>query len=390
MDVKVIGLDESGKFGDNQIFFGQVELEEDFEADIFINNIMNTKNFFYKKEELRGWDSKKKVSICHSIMNKDLIRLHLFKLNPIEQNKIFADIFRYQANFLYHEREKLIEIYKGIKEIKDLSGIIAQFYHYRKPQYLPDFCIKSYSYLYIINRYCMKNINQEFLQRKDALIKVQIDGGNLFSYWWYDFITNKDKKEGLEEKIFINGIAHGDEYYLSLNLADLFSQTFHESPHNFFTYKIEDIIYDFNDLNISQDIFYEKFWGYLKNFYFKNRLLFIGNSEAFIIIPHLLHFKKRSIIYEPFRIKKNIEDYFRYFNIGPIEKNLVIHSKKLSKEDKSSIDYCQDLGLKIQCVDEFKDHYIDFCNYIQEASKYYDPETQRKVNDVLDKYKNYF
>lgn len=390
MKVKIIGLDESGKYGDQQIFFAQIEFNEEYEADLFINNILNTKDFFYRKIDLKGWNSQKKASVCQKIIKSGLIKLHFFKLNPIEQNKIFKDIFRLQAEFLYNEREKLIELYKGKKENKVISDLISQLYHYRKPYYLPDFCMKSYSFLYIVNRYCMKKETYDFLQSNDSLLKAQIDGGNIFSYWWYDFISNHPNKDILENRIHINGIPHGDEYYLSMNLADLFSQSFHETPHLFLTNKIEDITYNLNDLNFPKDLFYEKFWGYLKNFYFKDRILFVGESKAFGMIPHLLHFTKRSIIPEPFRIKKNIRDYFRYFKIGPIEKNLVIYSKKLSKEDKSNLDYCNNLGIKSQCVDELKDNFLEFGDFIEEATKYYSPEVQRKVQNTLNRYRSYF
>lgn len=366
MDIKIIGLDESGKYGDEQIYFSQIELKEESEADIFIDNILNSKDFFYKKSELQGWDSPKKSSICHRIIKKGLIKLNFYKLNPIEQNKIFKDAFKYQSQHLYNIRNRLIDIYNyqkksqalnqeanqeanqasGIEKLKDLSDLIAQLYHYRDAHYLPDFCMKSYSSLYIINRFFMKKINQEFLQNENSLIKAQIDGGNLFSYWWYDLISNHTQKDLLENKVFINGIPHGDEYYLSMNLANLFSQAFRENPHHFFSRKIEDIIYDFKDIQIPKMLFFDKFWRYLKNFYFKNRVLFIGTSNAFDIIPYILHFKKRGIIYEPFRIKDNIKDYFRYFKIGSIEKNLVIFSQKLKGIDKSNIDYCRDLGIK--------------------------------------------
>ena len=126
------------------------------------------------------------------------------------------------------------------------------------------------------------------------------------------------------------------------------------------------------------------------NFYFKNRLIFIGKSELFNIIPYLLHFKKRGVIYEPFRIQKKVSDYFKYFKIGPPEKNLVVYSQKLKKEDKLSIDYCKELGIITKPISEFKDQYSDFSNYLSEASKYYDSDVKRKVADVLKKYKNYF
>jgi len=390
MNVKIVGLDESGKYGDNQIFFSQIELNEEFEADIFIDNILNTKNFFYKDNELKGWDPIKKVNLCHKIINKGLIKLNFFKLNPIEQNKIFRDIYKFQAGFLYNEREKLIEIFEGNKESKDLSDIIAQLYHYREPHFLPDFCMKSYSYLYILYRFCCKETNTKFLQQENSLIKTQIDGGNLFSYWWKDFISNHNQKDLLENKLFINGISHGDKYYLSMNLADLFAKAFNERPQSFFRSKIEDVIYKFNDINCSKDLFYEKLWYYLKNPYFKNRILFFGQSEAFNLIPHLLHFKKRTIIYEPFHIKKNVEDFFRYFKIGPVKKNLVVYSKKLSKDHKKNVDYCEELGIKIMRIDELKDNFLDFYNFIEEATKYYDHEVHRKVQTILDKYKTYF
>ncbi len=390
MNVKIIGLDESGKFGDEQIFFSLIELKEESEADIFINNILNTNDFFYKKNDLKGWNKRKKCSVCHEIINKKLIKICFFKLSPVEQNKIFRDLFKYQANFLYDIREKLIQIHNKEKKVDELSPIISQLHHYRDYHYLPDFCIKSYSFLHITNKFCDIVSNDPFLQKSDTMIKVQIDGGNIFSYWWYNLLLTHDKKELLENKIFINGVSHGDQYFISMNIANLFSQAFRESPHAFFNHKIKDIEYNFNDIKFSKHQFFEEFWNYLKNFYFKNRLLFIGKSKAYTIIPHLLHLKNRSIIYEPFIIHEDIEDYFRYFKIGPINKNLVIHSHDLTRQDKINIDYCEDLGMKILRVEELKDNYLDFYNSISETTKYYGDSIQRKVQNVLDDYKSYF
>jgi hypothetical protein len=119
-------------------------------------------------------------------------------------------------------------------------------------------------------------------------------------------------------------------------------------------------------------------------------LLFIGNSELFRLIPHLLHFKKRSIIYEPFIIKKDIKDYFRYFKIGPPEKNLIVFSPNLKRQDKLNIKYCRDLGIETKSVDEFNEDNLDFSSFITEATDYYNSNVKRKVNDVLERYKNYF
>jgi len=354
---KIIGFDESGRTGNNQIFFCQVEFNEENEADLFINNIVEAKDFLFKKTELSGWDKKKKIRVCHNILKKNLIKIKFYKLNPIEQNKILHDIFKYQASFLFDERDKLIEIYKREKETRELSPLIAQLYHYRNPSYLPEFTIKSYAYLYILTRMCMVEKTYNFLQNEDYIIKAQIDGGNIFTFWWFEFLHNHDKKDLLENKLFINGIPKGDQYYLSMNLAGLFSSTFSEAPHSFFNFPIEDIKYNFNDINFPEDFFYERIWYYLKNFHFKKRLLFIGNSELFMLIPHLLHFKKRSIIYEPFIIKDDIKDYFRYFKIGPPEKNLIVFSHNLKRQDKLNIKYCRDLGIETKSVDEFNEDY---------------------------------
>ena len=390
MNTKIIGFDESGKIGDNQIYFSQIELNEENEPEIFIDNILNSKDFFYNERELRGWDYQKKGKICHNLVAKNLIKIKLYKLNSIEQNKILSDVFRYQASFLYKERDLMIEIFKKVKPVDSLSHIISQLSHYRDSSYFPDFCLKSYAYLYILDRYCKKQTTCNFLKEEDNLIKAQIDGGNIFSFWWFDLLNNHVNKEIVGKNMIINGISHGDQYYLSMNLAHLFSQVFRKSPHNFINYKIEDISYDFADIKFSEPIFYEKIWRYLKNFYFKNRLIFIGKSELFNIIPYLLHFKKRGVIYEPFRIQKKVSDYFNYFKIGPPEKNLVIYSQKLKKEDKLSIDYCKELGIITKPVSEFKEQYTDFSNYISETTEYYNSDVKRKVVDVLKKYKNYF
>ena len=389
MHAKIIGFDESGKMGDDQIYFCQVEFDEENEPDLFINNIIEVKDLLLKKKELTGWDKKYKTKICHNLIKKGLIKIKFFKLNPIEQNKILNDVFNYQASFLYNERNKLIEMYKERKTEK-LTHLIAQLYHYREAYYLPDFCMKSYAYIYILNRFCMNKNMLSFLQNQDNIIKAQIDGGHIFTFWWFEFIKNHSQNDILENNLFINGVSHGDEYYLSINIAGLFANTFRENPQFFFNYPIEDITYNFNNINISKDNFYGSMWYFLKNPYFRNRLLFIGKSELFRLIPYLLNIAERTVIYEPFLIKKNIQDFFKYFKQGPPEKNLVIHSQNLSKNDKQNVEYCKKLGIEIKRIDEFTEAYSDFNDFILEQSDYYNEETKRKVKDVLDKYRNFF
>jgi len=323
-------------------------------------------------------------------LKKNLIKIKFYKLNPKEQNKIFHDIFHYQASFLYNERDKLIEIYDNKREPSELTHLIGQLHHYRKSAYLPEFTIKSYAYLYILNRICMNKAIHNFVKNKDHIIKAQIDGGNIFSFWWYDFLKNHSQKEIFENKLFINGISHGDQYYLSMNLAGLFSNSFREDPQFFYNYPMEDITYNFDNIIYSKDFFYESIWYFLKNFHFQNRVLFIGESELYYLIPYLLHFKKRSIIHQPFKIEGDIKEYFKYFKVGSPEKNLVIHSHKLNKLKKQNIEYCKDLGIKIMRIEEFKEDYSDFNDLILEHSDYYDSKTKRQVTNVLEKYKNYF
>lgn len=231
MDIKIIGFDESGKIGDKQIYFSQIELNEENEPEIFIDNILNSKDFFYPERELRGWDYQKKSRICHNLVEKDLIKIKLYKLNSIEQNKILSDIFRYQAPFLFKERDVMIEIFKKEKPVDSLSPIISQLSHYRDASYLPEFCLKSYAYLYILDRYCKKQTTCNFLKEEGNLIKAQIDGGNIFTFWWFDLLNNHINKEILRKNMIINGISHGDQYYLSMNLAQLFSQVFRKKVH---------------------------------------------------------------------------------------------------------------------------------------------------------------
>ncbi len=390
MYAKILGFDESGRMGDDQIYFCQVEFNEESEPDLFINNIVEVKDLLFKKNLLRGWDPKKKLKICHDLLKKRLVKIKFYKLNPLEQNKILRDVFIHQASFLYGERDKLIEIYNKSRKIKELTHLIAQLHHYRDYYYLPEFSMKSYSYLYILNRICSSKRIHNFLQNEDYIIKAQIDGGNVFSFWWFEFINNHAHKEILENNLFINGISHGDQYYLSMNIADLFSQSFRKDPQFFSSYPIEDITYNFDNINISENLFYESIWEFLKNFHFRDRLLFIGKSELFTLIPYLLNFRKRTVIYEPFLINKDVKDFFKYFKIGSKKKNLVVHSQNLSIADKQNVDYCKKLGLEIKRVDEFKDIYSDFNDLILGQSDYYDSATKRKIIDVLEKYRNYF
>ncbi|MHA1491920.1 MAG: hypothetical protein ACTSRI_19990 [Promethearchaeota archaeon] len=388
MTVKIIGFDESGGIGSDHIIFTQVEFNEENEADLFIHNILNSGDFFYEKNKIRGWDKKKKIKSCRNLLNHKLIKLKFYKLNPYEQNKISQDIFKYQAEFLFQERERLIQFCKKKPLNNYLSHLIAQMHHYRNYALLPEFCLKSYSYLYILNKLCIKNTTNVFLGDPNNLLKIQIDGGNVFTFWWFDLLNSQDNKEKLQ-KMIINGIAHGDQYYLSMNIAELLAKTFKEDIHFFLNYPIEDIIYDFSEINFSKDTFYERVWSSLKNYYFKNRIIFIGWSELSKLIPYILHREQRTIIYEPFRPKGDIKDYFRYFKIGSPEKNIVIFGSNLSRDEKQNLDYCREKGLITKPVEEFKDKFLDFFNKIEETvTNYYGIKIKNKVLSTLEKYRS--
>jgi len=85
---------------------------------------------------------------------------------------------------------------------------------------------------------CLNYNNCEFLKKPENRIFVQIDGGHLFSFWWYDFLFSHPNKEILQNKLFINGIAHGDESYLSINYADLFAKGY------VWTHTVRELYYD--------------------------------------------------------------------------------------------------------------------------------------------------
>ncbi len=250
--------------------------------------------------------------------------------------------------------------------------------------------MKSYAYIYILNKKCNDHNICEALTKGSKWYKVQIDGGHIFSFWWFDLIDNHENKEHLKNSFIISGISHGDDYYLSMNLSNLLANTFIKDKRYLIRQPIEDLPYSFNEIDIPDSSFYEKIWSFLKNNYFKNRILFIGRSDLFNIIPHLLHIKNRSNIYEPFKISKDITDFFNYFKIGPIEKTIIVHSDNLKKIEKDNLKICNDNGFHIINVSDFEEEYDKFNTNIKNACEYYDSEEKRKVSSILNKYKDLF
>lgn len=384
MNYKIIGFDESGKSSDPYIIFTQVEFDEKSEFDIFIDILLKTEDFFLQKDIKKTWSKKKKIMLAHTLLENKLITVKFYKLNSEEQNKILNDVFKYQARFLFGERKSLIKSYETDKiKQKHISHLIGQLHHYRNYSFLPDFCLKSYSFLYILNKLSNEYRICNFLKNPDNIIKVQIDGGGIFAFWWFDLINTHINKDILQKQLFINGIPHGDQYYLSMNLADLLSHTLHIDNSLFFKFSIDNIKYNFNEINFSEELFYEKIWNFLKNPIFKNRLLLIGDSKLFNLIPYVLHRKQRNIIYEPFLIKDKIEDFFKYFKIGSPEKNLAIYSEYPNQFEKDNIDYCKSKNIETKSITEYKDDFLDFFKEIEDATIYYSKDSVTKIENLL-------
>ncbi|MFW9878063.1 MAG: hypothetical protein ACFFG0_33700 [Candidatus Thorarchaeota archaeon] len=401
MTFKIIGLDESGKTGDEFLAFCQVEFDENDETKLFINNLMNIGDFFYSKEILNNTSSKKLVQLSQQLLSNGFIKAKFYKLTSRVQNLILKDIFKYQANHLFKIRSDLISLYKDLKSylksitdrlnleldvfnnFENLYKTFRKLSHYDKYHRLPDYTMKSFSFLYILNSLCNEYDICEFLKDDHNNIKIQVDGGHLFTFWWYEFINNHDNKELLQNKIFINGIPNGDKHYLAMNIADLLSRAFNNNQNKFLEYEIADVKYRFKEIPISDDVFHNNIWRFLTKNVFKKRILFIGKSEFFNVIPYLLHRKNRKILYEPFKVIGKIQYFFKKHSRGyPIE-NIAIVGQDLNNEDNDNIKICDNHKIKIIHIKELKDNFEDFFTHLEDSSNDYGNRTKTQVKKIL-------
>lgn len=382
--IKNFGLDESGKLSDEIIYFARVEIDEKDEQDVFINILSKTGGFFYSSEVLNNTKPNTILSYCKSLLENKLIKVVFYKLSPTEQIKILNDTYRYQANYLFRSRSDLLSMFKKDKVHKvKLRFIISQLQHYRKYSMFPDTCMKSYAYLYILNEMGNNMHIGNYLKEDDNYINIQIDGGHFFSFWWHDLINYHENMEILRNKLFIKGVAHGDECYLPMNIADLFSRAFKKSPMKFFSYDIREIKYDFKDLPISNDNFYRKLWTALSKNIFKKRLLVIGKSQFFNILVHVMHRKNRKINYEPFVIHGDIKYFFRKNSKGFPDNNIVVYGEKLNDTDKDNLQKCENRGIEILSIKDLHPDYINFFDVIESTLDNYDDSVQSKIKGIL-------
>ncbi len=389
MTLKILGLDESGTIGDKHIIFCLIEFNENVEVDICINNLLNVDDFLFSKEISNNLNTNKIIQICHKLYETGYLNVKFYKLNPHEQNRILRDVFKFQGDYLFRDRGNLLDMYHKNRIHEDeLSNIIRELAHYKKYHKFPDCCLKSYSFLFILNQICSEYNICEFLKKDDNKIHVEIDGGNLFSFWWYNLILSHNKKELLQNKLFINGIAHGDESYLSINIADLFAKAFNKNPSKFYGYRVTNIDYDFNKLPFSKDIFFQKIWRFLKTNVFKKRVLLIGKSELFNIIPYILHLKDRRIYYEPFKISGDVNFFFKQNSKGYREENIVIYGGKLNEIDKKNIKICKKFKLNTIDIKTLKNDFSNFLNLIESSLSNYPDTAKTKIKGLLTQKKN--
>ena len=390
MTIRIFGLDESGKMSDDYIFFARVEIDEKDEQDLFINILSNTGDFFYSKEILNNIKTNRMIRFCNSLLENNLIKVKFYKLSPKEQNKILNDTFRYQASYLFRSRSDLLDMFqRGRVNKGKLTFIIRQLHHYRKYAMFPDYCMKSYAFLYILNEMCNNFHICEFLKGDDNYINVQIDGGYFFSFWWHDLINFHENMDILQKKLFIKGVAHGDECYLPTNIADLFSRAFQKDPKKFFNHEIVDIKYDFKSLPLSNDIFFRKFWSALSKNVFKKRILMIGKSEVFNLLTHIMHRKDRRTNYEPFQIPGDIKYFFRKNSTGYLENNIAVFGDNLNDIDKENIKKCEDKKIETCSIKDFQEDFLKFFKFIENSAENYDTSIKSKIKEILDQKREY-
>ncbi len=400
---RIIGFDESGTLGDENIIFSQIEFKKEKEFDIFIHNLLNSKYFLFPKRIVNGWDIKTKIKICHDLLKNDLVKVRIYKLNLGEQNKIMYDLNRSQGDGLFKIREKLIQMYMEVYEEtniesvnsklssdkKELESIISKLSPYSKPFRVFDTFAKSYSYLYILNKICKSTESIDLLNSGNNNIRVEIDGGYPFSYWWSFFLSEHENKELLKYKVFINGISNGDKNYLSMNIADLVAKTFFKELPKFIGYQINDIKYDFKELKYSKRIFFEKYWNVLVNPYIRNRIIFIGKSELFRIIPFILYSENRKNQFEAFELRNDdsIQNHFRTHRLQSSKKILIIFSNNLNKTEKDNISYCEERGLEIHHISDYNEEVKFFLDNIEAASNFYSQINQEKIKAIINEKK---
>lgn len=403
MGFKIIGLDESGRTGDEYLSFCIIEFDENDEEKLFINNLMNIGDFLFSKEILNNTKAKKLVQLSQQLLSNDFVKAKFYKMTSRVQNLILKDVFKYQANYLFRIRRDLIFLYDKLKSYsknineelnlenksiyRNLFKIFRKLSHYDKSHRLPDYTMKSYSFLYILNNLSSEYNICEFLKDDNNIIKVQIDGGHLFAFWWYEFINRHNNKELLQSKMFIQGVPNGDKYYLSMNIADLLSRAFNNNQKKFLDYEIIDIKYEFKDLPFSDDYFHDGIWRFLTKNVFKKRILFIGKSEFFNIIPYLLHRKNRKILYEPFKVVGKISHFFKKHSRGYPEENIAIVGQNLNNEDKENIIICNNFKIKTILINELKDDFESFFSHLEDSTKDYGNRTKVQIKKILEEKK---
>ena len=396
MKVQHYGLDESGAVGDENIFFCQIKLDQERENDIFIQNLLNSKQFFLSKNLVAGWDPKKRSKVCHNLITKDFLKARIFRLNASEQNKILYDVFKALGHRFFKIREGMLKAYENISRKKNreatkdtIADIILNLKIFGKQHKIPDFFLKSYAYLFILNKICNSSLTQNYLEKDNQLIRVEIDGGYPFSFWWYNLINNNKYRDLLQNKLFISGITHGDEYYLSVNMAGFMAGTIRQNISLFFDFPINDISYNFQDLNYSKISFSEDYLDNLINPYIKNRILFMGNSKLFEIIPYLFYKKNRSVVYEPFRLRGDdpIKNYFKNFPLKSSKKILIIHSDILKSQEKENLKFCENEGFETKNIFDYKEECKVFFDNIEESSNSYSSSIKGKIQNILEEKK---
>lgn len=367
--VEISGIDESGHIGD-PILFVRVGVGLPFEIQILLRNLQFFGRLMVSGKDIRGYEKATLFKFVTEYMDDPSIDITVFCMHPKTQLKLLRGLMYKTAEDLYTTREPATALFgldgKLVQKNYDALGegitnILSRIKKFHDPEFWMESFVKSLGMRYITSK--LPSMSKIFAnpEKIDPLLVVQIDGGYPFAFWWKGLESMPDTKF-VKGNYFVNGIAHGDEYYPAVSTAGVIAQILSFNLEKLHLYPVDSI-----DPPIEKDdfsSFYQNHSRAVTLRAFQNRVMFIGHiaEETSKYIPYLLHRRDRRKTYEPFYLNTDFRWFFRVFGKGTPENNLVVAGKSLSSRDKDNLKFFNENNYEVLYVSDLADDFDGLVN----------------------------
>lgn len=363
--VEINGLDEAGKVGE-EILFTRVAVERDFELHLLLHNLSSFNKLIPNKNDVKGYDGRSLLKYAKDVIESEIFKTSIYKMRYRTQVLLLRLLYSFLSEDLFSSRGDILDLFSK-KDWGVIQVVLNSLNRFKRKWILAESFVKAFGMKKMV-----EDMGKSCLERYGSVenlssdlgpkIKVQIDGGFPFAFWWKDLLENVES--GLVKgKCLITGITNGDRYYPTVATAGTISNILklHPEMHHLFPIKELDAqMVKAGDEDFRR--FYERHSFSLSRPIYQNRILIIGKiaNQLACCIPYLAHIQEnRTKTFETFCISGILENFLRDFGHGTKEDTDIVVGKLASSLDKQNLEYSKEKGYPIKYLSDFQAPFDD-------------------------------